>query len=164
MTETTINLVRPDGMMDEQWNEISEALAFHPDSVTYRLGRRSLDQFHTAVTAAEQRQVMVTNHRELVSKFTTQLSVVGEMLLNEAENRDWCSEYDTFVDKVNDRLGDEVLQRRARPWSVEFRVTITTTATDSDMATENAESMLESVLSDGNWDDHSLSHYDTNLG
>jgi hypothetical protein len=37
------------------------------------------------------------------------INIITDLLLTEAQNREWCSEYNEFVDSVNEQIGFEVL-------------------------------------------------------
>ena len=75
-------------------------------------------------------------------KYINAIEIIADALADEAKERDWCSEYDEFVDNVNRRLPDGVggLEYAEQLYSVEFRVTlrrsqITTLESDIDKIT-----------------------------
>jgi hypothetical protein len=49
---------------------------------------------------------------------------IGEVLLREAKQRDWCQDYDDVVEELNQRL-TVALPGRARAWDVSFDVRVT---------------------------------------
>lgn len=57
-------------------------------------------------------------------RLTQAITIIADELLQEAEMRDWCSEYDEFVARVNGRLPAEVPALRAceRTYEVTFLV------------------------------------------
>lgn len=101
------------------------------------------------VDAARERDWAVEQHAEinrqiesLRQRYARDIEVIGEALLEEAENRDWCNEYDEFVEGVNSRLGME-LPEREREFNVEveatYSLTVPVTARNADEARERAE-------------------------
>lgn len=56
------------------------------------------------------------------------LKIIADALLEEAQEREWCSEYDSYVDRVNARTSEPWLQRCARQWAATFTVTVNFTA------------------------------------
>jgi hypothetical protein len=56
--------------------------------------------------------------------------IVGQRLLDEAELRNWCEEFDTIIDEVNEQLPENFqLPTRKRMFRVEVEVTGTHTTT-----------------------------------
>lgn len=47
------------------------------------------------------------------------IAIIGKVLLDEAEKRDWCDEFDTIIDEVNNRL-DHPLPTRTRIYRVHY--------------------------------------------
>jgi hypothetical protein len=88
---------------------------------------------------------------------------IGTALLKEAEDRDWCSAYDDFVEELNRSLNVE-LKTREHEYEVEIeviqrrsqRITVTITARDEDHARELIEddpsNYYESKISDYDWE------------
>jgi hypothetical protein len=88
---------------------------------------------------------------------------IGTALLKEAEDRDWCSAYDDFVEELNRSLNVE-LKTREHEYEVEIeviqrrsqRITVTITARDEDHAKELIEddpsNYYESKISDYDWE------------
>lgn len=71
------------------------------------------------------------------------VEMIGEALIEEAQRRGWCSEYDDFVEKLNDRLplGYELPTREREfevtlTYRVEFRMKVN--AVDEDSARDTA--------------------------
>lgn len=69
----------------------------------------------------------LTNERNELRNLRDHLEGLGQALLEQAEDRDWCSEYDEFADEWN-------LPKRTR--SYEVTVTLTVTARDEESAEE----------------------------
>lgn len=69
------------------------------------------------------------------------IATIGERLIEEADRRGWCSEFDEIVDELNGSLFVD-LPRRVRDFSVDVRVEVslgvTVTATTEDEAREIA--------------------------
>lgn len=60
--------------------------------------------------------------REERDRLQRELATIADCLLDEAQSRDWCSEYDSFCERVNRLLGREVLAPCTREHSAEFVV------------------------------------------
>ena len=90
------------------------------------------------------------------SKHRNDIEIIGRALLDEAENRGWCSEFDTFVDKVNGLLYISLITRKneyviRRAYLVEVECTVT--ATSELDALDQAPSFAPSWRSgDGDWE------------
>jgi hypothetical protein len=77
------------------------------------------------------------------TKHERDIELIGNALLQEAEDRDWCSAYDDFIEVLNRSLTVE-LKSREHEYEVEIevtrkqvqRVTVTVTARDEDHARE----------------------------
>lgn len=52
------------------------------------------------------------------------LKIIADALLEEAQERDWCGEYDTYVDRVNARTSQPWLKHCERWWTATFTVTV----------------------------------------
>ena len=80
------------------------------------------------------------------TKHERDIELIGNALLQEAEDRDWCSAYDDFIEVLNRSLTVE-LKSREHEYEVEIevtrkqvqRVTVTVTARDEDHARELIE-------------------------
>lgn len=46
------------------------------------------------------------------------IATINSVLLEEANDRDWCDEYDEVIGKINDRLGAAELSTRSRDYTV----------------------------------------------
>jgi hypothetical protein len=99
----------------------------------------------TCASCAECRHRAVTAEREL-AEFKER---VRERMIEEAERRDWCSEFDAI-------LAEFGLRGRTRNWDVTLTitgsVTMTLLARDEDHAQQLAENALASYGSIGNYE------------
>lgn len=93
-------------------------------------------------------QSQLESSRITASALRNDFEIVSECLLNEAADRDWCSEYNDWVDEVNLRLNRSTLRKLEREYSVKVELTetrtvstyVTVTAASSDEAQEKVES------------------------
>lgn len=85
-------------------------------------------------------------------QYADDFHLVGEMLLEESNRRNWCSEYDEFVDAVNGKLGLLSLPDREQEYEVEVQVTgtitTTTTVTVTARSQDDANTMVEENMDD----------------
>lgn len=65
--------------------------------------------------------------RSLNHKLDADISTIGAALVDEAERRDWCAEYEEFISALNARLQVSVLATRAKSYVVEHVYTVTLT-------------------------------------
>jgi hypothetical protein len=91
------------------------------------------------------------------------IELIGAALITEAEDRDWCSAYDDFVEELNNKLSVE-LKTREHEYEVEIevtqkrtqRVTVTITARTESHARELIEddpsNYYEEKICDYDWD------------
>jgi capsid protein len=71
------------------------------------------------------------------------IKLISDALMEQAEDRDWCDQYDNFIEELNTRLSIE-LEERTKEYEVEIevtqtrtqRVTVTIKARDEDQARE----------------------------
>lgn len=87
-------------------------------------------------------------HMEEINKAHRAIEIIGERLIQEAERRGWCDEFDSIIDDVNAELpGSFALPTREREYEVEIEVeatvtfthTVTVTARNEDEARDNVE-------------------------
>jgi hypothetical protein len=80
--------------------------------------RRETERLRSTITELRQELADAQEvHREDVSR-------IGEVLLREAKQREWCQDYDDVVEELNQRL-TVALPGRARAWDVSFDVRVT---------------------------------------
>jgi len=86
----------------------------------------------------------LSDSEERVGRICDGVTRIGSMLRKEAEDRDWCSEYNGFVDDVNRHLPADMPQlERIRQ---KFAVTFTATLTDDEA--RELEAKIDTILSD----------------
>lgn len=136
---------------------------------------KELDQLRTRVAQQTEELANLNNefavtkvkleraNKEL-SEVYSDFNLVGERLQDEAEDRDWCSAYDNFIDFLNERMTRLQFPTREREYEVTFdlsktmtaQVTVTVTAKNEDDALDIARDSNDFFsLSDkvyGNWD------------
>jgi hypothetical protein len=96
-------------------------------------------------------------------KHERDIELIGNALLEQAKDRDWCSQYDEFITDLNKELSVE-LKTREKEYEVEIevtrkqvqRVTVTITANDEDHARElindDPFNYYEDQINDYDWD------------
>lgn len=106
------------------------------------------------VTAQTRHNDAQTRLNEALARHQSDMAYLSEQLLEEATNRNWCSDYDKFVTRVNGTLLYE-LQPREREYEVEATFTITArttvTASSYDDAHDQANSLDYDFRGYGNW-------------
>jgi hypothetical protein len=109
-------------------------------------------------------------------QFADSINIIGTALMEEAERRGWCAEYDDFVESINSQLPYHDLPTRQREFQVTWVETVTVrierSATYTCASAEEAEDMAReeeldnSLIIDevrnGNWDtdDYGYVHYE----
>ena len=115
----------------------------------------------------------VANRMALLSmdktNYESDIELIGDMLRNEAENRNWCEEYDHFIDGFNSKSKVAHIEPRSNDYYVDVEVEYTirvrdvayTSARNEDEAVDNVRDMsvgdmgidLEYLLSNkNNWE------------
>ena len=82
--------------------------------------------------------------KDCIASRTKDLEAIACRLQDEAVNREWCSEYNDFVDEVNELTRSDWLKKLEKEFEVtvdvtrtqEVRVTVTIEATDEQQATD----------------------------
>lgn len=78
------------------------------------------------------------------------IETIGEALISEAQEREWCGEYDSVIERINGRLSVHLPDRppEEREYEVELTITythtVTVTATDEDSAGDQAVENFDS--------------------
>lgn len=89
---------------------------------------------------------------EISEKAWKCLEIIGERLIQEAENRGWCEEFDRIIDEVNDELpGAFALPMRQHEYEVTWTQTVTVNVDMSATFTARSEEEAEEMAR--NWDD-----------
>jgi len=76
------------------------------------------------------------------------IAAIGEALITEADERGWCTEYDEFIERLNDSLNVD-LPARLRTWQVivPLRVTVRVEARTDDEAVDRAREIADDLES-----------------
>lgn len=104
--------------------------------------------------------------RDRYEKVKADFNIVSNALLEEAEERDWCSDYNEFVERVNEHLNIMQLETMEKEYEVEVELTrtqsvttyVTVTAANATLAEQIVEGMrfdtiVEENVSDEDWND-----------
>lgn len=135
----------------------------------FRLSEEMRNRQRVQVEAVEDLNRQLTQARQATQEardaHQRDIDRIGERLMEEAERRDWCSEYDSIVDQINSNLSYE-LPVRSKDWAITYTVPVTVTvyasgrdaeaAEDSIDASEIKEKMIEAIrygYSDFDWSD-----------
>lgn len=100
-------------------------------------------QRQLAVALAEAEEL-----RRQLQQLQADREIVGEELLSEAENRQFCDEYNAYVTRVNARLSTPWLKHYLRDFDVTYRVRIKGRIKDLNAAYEEIYSCLQGVTVD----------------
>jgi hypothetical protein len=88
-------------------------------------------------------------HEQAVSQHRADIAVIGERLLEEAQERGWCGDYDTIVEQLNKRLSVALPERLAdHEVEADIRVTIRIEARGEDDAEERAREIIRLIEQD----------------
>lgn len=104
--------------------------------------------------------------RDRYEKVKADFNIVSNALLVEAEERDWCSDYNEFVEKVNEHLNIMQLELMEKEYEVEVELVrtqsvttyVTVTAANATQAENIVEGMyfntiVEENVSEEDWND-----------
>jgi hypothetical protein len=111
------------------WTNIPSSVydAIHPEGGGKTL---TIGMLITRLSQQEQMHLAeVKAHNKLRAEAQGAIRIIGERLISESEDRDWCAEFDTIIDDVNGSLPAwGQLPDRTREytvtWSEEYRVTV----------------------------------------
>ena len=123
---------------------------------------------------------LIRQYRQLSIDADKAVSVISDRLITESEDRDWCDEFDTIIDEVNEELPTQFqLRTRERNYNVTWTETYTVTVqrhanlnaanTDAaiDMATELEGEAdyheLNEAVRNGNFEFNDSDDYDVEL-
>jgi hypothetical protein len=98
-----------------------------------------------------QRDLDVANqrHEQAVGQHRADVAVIGERLLEEAQERGWCSDYDTIVDQLNKQLSVELPVRELdHEVEADIRVTIRVKARGESDAEDRAGEIIRLIERD----------------
>lgn len=113
------------------------------------------------VAETDPRDAEIERLRQQIRVMQTEGDRITEGILEEAEHRGWCSEYEDFVEGINDRLTYFSFQKRQQEFEVTISYTIsdsgtyicTVTADDEDEALEQAREQFYDASHSTLWDD-----------
>ena len=77
------------------------------------------------------------------------IQLIGEALIEEANNRQWCSEYDEFVSRLNGRLTHDLPVREFEKevfLTYTVKLSFNVSATNDDDAADKAQELAEEFL------------------
>lgn len=83
---------------------------------------------HTSESLNERLTSLADALRQSQSDHQSDIDIIGEELTSEAQSRSWCSDYDRFVVRVNNRITRE-LPPRLRTYEVDCTVVLTLSTT-----------------------------------
>jgi len=110
-----------------------------------------LREQQTRAEVAERSLQIVQENRQLSREnHQADIDLISQVLMEEAENRDWCDEYDRVIDRLNDRL-NRPLQVRTREFVIDVRVSYETSFTVTARSQEEAEEILTEAETDNSW-------------
>jgi hypothetical protein len=108
----------------------------------------STDHFRARIAALESRiEGLMTHNYECTRKHQEDIARIGDRLIQEAKEREWCNIYDDFVADLNDYLHIELpARRKMHKMTMTFTVTVATSfqATPGDEANEHCRKLEES--------------------
>lgn len=95
----------------------------------------------------------IQSDAERVREMNAEFSRIAEALVNEARERNWCSEYDDFVNGLNSQNRWLTLENCARDYLVTIELRVRVEATNDDNADELAEEHMSSYYrGGGDWE------------
>lgn len=145
-------------VQDDQWKEI-------PNRVHHVLAERedALQVGELAVYYASEARIAdawMKRYDNIHSQANAAIAAIGERLMQEAESRNWCSEYDEIIADVNSALpGMFQLPVRERDytvsWSETYTITVHRSATVTARDEENACDLASEMYA-GEADDYEI--------
>lgn len=96
-------------------------------------------------------------------RWAEDVATIGEALLEEAESRGWCSEFDDFIESTNPKLYAEGLPRRVRDWEVTVMVEVAVPVAVSAVSEEEAIEIASQEWRD-RWSEHDWNARDAIIG
>lgn len=104
------------------------------------------------ITALEEQVRVLTNQLEqrtedrdrIRTRYHHDMDLVGSELMQQAINRNWCGQYDDFVNELNSSLHYE-LPTRSQDYTVSVTVTFSVNSSDGDSASSEADEMMRSI-------------------
>jgi L-lactate utilization protein LutC len=94
---------------------------------------------------------------EARKKHADDIQLIGDALIEKAKEQNWCSEYDSFIEKLNDKLHIE-LPTRTDEYEMEFIVTRTISQTVTLTVTASSDTEAEEIAIEKIQDELSSPH------
>lgn len=95
----------------------------------------------------------ITTQKKINDELREDMRKIAVALLDEASEREWCDEYNNFVDNVNDRLTVHRLYRMEKEYEVTVDLKEVRTATVKIMITASSEDEAKEQVEDMDIDD-----------
>lgn len=96
-------------------------------------------------------------------RWAEDIATIGEALLDEAESRGWCSDFDDFIESTNPKLYADGLPRRVRDWEVTVMVEVAVPVAVSAVSEEEAIEIASQEWRD-RWSEHDWNARDAIIG
>ena len=118
------------------------------------LGQPDLQERNSVFHQFQLMQARLDHVQTDLRNYRSDVRLMGEMLTYEAQNRDWCDEYDSFVDHFNSKAKIANIEERSNDYEVEvdmevtlrIRTNVVTQARNADDAVDNVRDMDESDI------------------
>ena len=107
------------------------------------LGERVVSQYTVQQLAAE-----VVREREARQRAERDLVTICDAIYQEANDRDWCDEYDEFAEKVNGECQGSPLRTRDAEYEYTVTVTLLLKRTQGEPTISDIERQIANQLSD----------------
>jgi hypothetical protein len=78
------------------------------------------------------------------------IALIGSVLMSEADDRDWCDDYDRVIERINDRVSVR-LPERIKNYSIDIRVSYEFTVDVEAHNQEEAEGIVGDLTKSTNW-------------
>lgn len=115
-------------------------------------------QYEVMKNTAEQWELRSNTIRK---HYESDIQMIGEALLEEAEDRGWCDDFDKFVSRLNDKLFTSLVERvKTYTITKKYMVTVSTTVTTTpdkiqdEMDAYDLDDFTHSVSDFDDWDEH----------
>lgn len=100
--------------------------------------RESQDRLHEALQ-------LLDEGKRINAELIRDLGMIGEELLTEAVEREWCDIYGDFVNNLNRRTSQPWLKHCSNTWVLHFTVEVNVTGRTMDQALEQVSGMLTQI-------------------
>jgi len=108
-------------------------------------------QQQNSLDRAKQLELRVESLQTLNQKLHRYLQIVGDALLEQAIEREWCEEYNEFVTELNRKAGSDILQLMTKSYSRTLHINLEVQGTDDEEAVWDGieEAITEHCFSEG---------------